>query len=53
MPLEEYQERLEGKYIHMYPRVLALGALLYELGLKPDLARQRRPRISPRLSQRR
>lgn len=47
LPPEEYQERLEGRYIHMYPRVLALGALLYELGLKPELARQRGPKVCP------
>lgn len=47
MPPEEYQERLEGRYTHMCPRVLVLEALLYELGLKPDLARQRGPNECP------
>ncbi|KAI3325795.1 hypothetical protein HD806DRAFT_491247 [Xylariaceae sp. AK1471] len=39
IPSEEHMERLEGKITHQYPRVLALGALLYELGLKTGSTR--------------
>ncbi|KAH6888447.1 hypothetical protein B0T10DRAFT_488196 [Thelonectria olida] len=38
---EESMERLPpGGFLHRYPRVLALGAMLYELGLKRDAVKK-------------